>query len=137
MINPSLNFTFQSHHSLIFNESLFLSFHLFTASKSSKFADIVNLHIRADLRCLKVFIRGQKARISEISIEGKEALQTSFASLNRSPSLLQLIFIFCEFCLFCHKWFCMSSVSNQWATETSLSLLLSFFISSGLMMQLF
>ncbi|XP_008285200.1 intermembrane lipid transfer protein VPS13A isoform X2 [Stegastes partitus] len=40
------------------------------SSKSSKFADVVNLHIRADLRCLKVFIRGQKARISEIGIEG-------------------------------------------------------------------
>ncbi|XP_070690657.1 intermembrane lipid transfer protein VPS13A [Pempheris klunzingeri] len=40
------------------------------SSKSSKFAGMVNLHIRADLRCLKVFIRGQKARISEISIEG-------------------------------------------------------------------
>uniref|UniRef100_A0A096M2S5 Vacuolar protein sorting 13 homolog A n=1 Tax=Poecilia formosa TaxID=48698 RepID=A0A096M2S5_POEFO len=39
-------------------------------SKSSKFADVVNLRVRADLRCLKVFIRGQKARISEISIEG-------------------------------------------------------------------
>ncbi|XP_037536948.1 vacuolar protein sorting-associated protein 13A [Nematolebias whitei] len=39
-------------------------------SKKSKYADVVNLHIRADLRCLKVFIRGQKARISEISIEG-------------------------------------------------------------------
>uniref|UniRef100_A0A3Q1IKJ5 Uncharacterized protein n=1 Tax=Anabas testudineus TaxID=64144 RepID=A0A3Q1IKJ5_ANATE len=39
-------------------------------SKKSKFADVVNLHIEADLRCLKVFIRGQKARISEISIEG-------------------------------------------------------------------
>ncbi|XP_069379782.1 intermembrane lipid transfer protein VPS13A isoform X2 [Paralichthys olivaceus] len=38
--------------------------------KKSKFADVVNLHIRADLRCLKVFIRGQNARISEISIEG-------------------------------------------------------------------
>uniref|UniRef100_A0A8C9YYM9 Vacuolar protein sorting 13 homolog A n=1 Tax=Sander lucioperca TaxID=283035 RepID=A0A8C9YYM9_SANLU len=36
----------------------------------SKFADVVNLHIRADLRCLKVFIRGQKASISEIRIEG-------------------------------------------------------------------
>uniref|UniRef100_A0A3Q3JC42 Vacuolar protein sorting 13 homolog A n=1 Tax=Monopterus albus TaxID=43700 RepID=A0A3Q3JC42_MONAL len=34
------------------------------------FADVVNLHIRADLRCLKIFIRGEKARISEISIEG-------------------------------------------------------------------
>uniref|UniRef100_A0A3B3Z2I0 Vacuolar protein sorting 13 homolog A n=1 Tax=Poecilia mexicana TaxID=48701 RepID=A0A3B3Z2I0_9TELE len=40
-----------------------------TKSKSSKFADVVNLRVRADLRCLKVFIRGQKARISEISIE--------------------------------------------------------------------
>ncbi|CAG5923536.1 unnamed protein product [Menidia menidia] len=39
-------------------------------SKRSKFADVINLHIRADLRSLKVFIRGQKARISEISIEG-------------------------------------------------------------------
>uniref|UniRef100_A0A8C4FEN5 Vacuolar protein sorting 13 homolog A n=1 Tax=Dicentrarchus labrax TaxID=13489 RepID=A0A8C4FEN5_DICLA len=41
---------------------------------SSKFADVVNLHIRADLRCLKVFIRGEKARISEISIEGMGAV---------------------------------------------------------------
>ncbi|XP_068616831.1 intermembrane lipid transfer protein VPS13A [Brachionichthys hirsutus] len=40
------------------------------SSKNSKFSDVVNWHIRADLRCLKVFIRGQKARISEISIEG-------------------------------------------------------------------
>ncbi|KAG7223425.1 hypothetical protein INR49_015528, partial [Caranx melampygus] len=40
------------------------------SSRSTKFANVVNLHIRADLRCLKVFIRGQKARISEISIEG-------------------------------------------------------------------
>ncbi|KAM9359845.1 intermembrane lipid transfer protein VPS13A [Symphorus nematophorus] len=40
------------------------------STKRSKFADVVNLHIRADLRCLKIFIRGQKARISEISIEG-------------------------------------------------------------------
>ncbi|XP_062237859.1 vacuolar protein sorting-associated protein 13A isoform X1 [Platichthys flesus] len=38
--------------------------------KKSKFADVVNLHIKADLRCLKVFIRGQNTRISEISIEG-------------------------------------------------------------------
>lgn len=51
--------------------SLFLVLHLFPpASKRSKFADVVNLHIKTDLRCLKVFIRGQKARISEISIEG-------------------------------------------------------------------
>ncbi|CAN9513170.1 unnamed protein product [Ophioblennius macclurei] len=39
-------------------------------SKSTKFADVVNLHIRADLRCLKVYIRGQETSIAEISIEG-------------------------------------------------------------------
>lgn len=42
----------------------------FTGSKRSKYKDVINLHISADLRSLKVFIRGQKARISEISIEG-------------------------------------------------------------------
>lgn len=42
----------------------------FAGSKRSKYKDVINLHIRADLRSLKVFIRGQKARISEISIEG-------------------------------------------------------------------
>ncbi|XP_026058511.1 vacuolar protein sorting-associated protein 13A isoform X2 [Carassius auratus] len=41
-----------------------------SSCKKSKFEDVVNLHIRADLSCLKVFIRGEKARISEISIEG-------------------------------------------------------------------
>ncbi|XP_029916803.1 intermembrane lipid transfer protein VPS13A isoform X3 [Myripristis murdjan] len=39
-------------------------------SKKSKFEDVVNLHIKTDLNCLKIFIRGQKVRISEISIEG-------------------------------------------------------------------
>ncbi|MFT7811875.1 vacuolar protein sorting-associated protein 13A isoform X2 [Arapaima gigas] len=38
--------------------------------RKTKFDDVVNLHIRADLSCLKVFIRGQKGHISEISIEG-------------------------------------------------------------------
>ncbi|XP_023658646.1 intermembrane lipid transfer protein VPS13A isoform X2 [Paramormyrops kingsleyae] len=38
--------------------------------KKSKFEDVVNLHIRADLSCLKVYIRGEKGRISEIRIEG-------------------------------------------------------------------
>ncbi|XP_057687082.1 vacuolar protein sorting-associated protein 13A isoform X2 [Corythoichthys intestinalis] len=38
--------------------------------KKSSGATVINLHIRADLRSLKVFIRGQKAMISEIRIEG-------------------------------------------------------------------
>uniref|UniRef100_A0A8C5F4Z8 Vacuolar protein sorting 13 homolog A n=1 Tax=Gadus morhua TaxID=8049 RepID=A0A8C5F4Z8_GADMO len=40
------------------------------STKKSKFEDVVNQHIRADLDCLKIFVRGQKARISEITIEG-------------------------------------------------------------------
>ncbi|XP_029017431.1 vacuolar protein sorting-associated protein 13A isoform X2 [Betta splendens] len=42
-------------------------------SKSSKYADVVNLHIEANLQCLQIFIRGEKARISEISIEGLDS----------------------------------------------------------------
>ncbi|XP_066567209.1 intermembrane lipid transfer protein VPS13A isoform X2 [Amia ocellicauda] len=41
--------------------------------KKSKFEDVINLHVRADLTCLKVFIRGQKGQISEISIEGLDS----------------------------------------------------------------
>ncbi|XP_062399567.1 vacuolar protein sorting-associated protein 13A isoform X2 [Sardina pilchardus] len=41
-------------------------------SKKSKGEDgeVVNMHIRADLSSLKVFIRGEKARIAEVHIEG-------------------------------------------------------------------
>ncbi|XP_077417334.1 intermembrane lipid transfer protein VPS13A isoform X1 [Vanacampus margaritifer] len=38
--------------------------------KNSKAAAIINLHLSADLRSLKVYIRGQKSMISEIRIEG-------------------------------------------------------------------
>lgn len=77
------------------NYSPFLSHHLFlTGSKSSKFADIVNLHIRADLRCLKVFIRGQKARISEISIEGMKMLLHDSNDIKFSPCTLHFYVLF-------------------------------------------
>uniref|UniRef100_A0A8C8SXH0 Vacuolar protein sorting 13 homolog A n=1 Tax=Pelusios castaneus TaxID=367368 RepID=A0A8C8SXH0_9SAUR len=39
-------------------------------SKKSKYEDVIDLHICADLSCLRVFIREQKRRISEIHIEG-------------------------------------------------------------------
>ncbi|XP_006122541.2 intermembrane lipid transfer protein VPS13A isoform X1 [Pelodiscus sinensis] len=39
-------------------------------SKKSKYEDVVDLHVCADLSCLRVFIREQKRRISEIHIEG-------------------------------------------------------------------
>ncbi|XP_077456591.1 intermembrane lipid transfer protein VPS13A isoform X1 [Stigmatopora argus] len=38
--------------------------------RKNRGATVINLHIRADLRSLKVFIRGEKAMISEIKIEG-------------------------------------------------------------------
>ncbi|XP_019410461.1 PREDICTED: vacuolar protein sorting-associated protein 13A isoform X1 [Crocodylus porosus] len=42
-------------------------------SKKSKYEDVVDLHICADLSCLRVFIREQKHRISEIHIEGLDS----------------------------------------------------------------
>ncbi|NXA51596.1 VP13A protein, partial [Nothocercus julius] len=42
-------------------------------SKKSKYEDIVDLNICADLSCLRVFIREKKQRISEIHIEGLDS----------------------------------------------------------------
>ncbi|EMP30416.1 Vacuolar protein sorting-associated protein 13A [Chelonia mydas] len=39
-------------------------------SKKSKYEDVIDLHVCADLSCLRVFIREQKRRISEIHVEG-------------------------------------------------------------------
>nr|XP_033782936.1 vacuolar protein sorting-associated protein 13A isoform X2 [Geotrypetes seraphini] len=41
--------------------------------KKSKFEDVINLHVCADLSCLRIFIREQRRRISEISIEGLDS----------------------------------------------------------------
>uniref|UniRef100_A0A8D0LA49 VPS13-like middle region domain-containing protein n=1 Tax=Sphenodon punctatus TaxID=8508 RepID=A0A8D0LA49_SPHPU len=43
------------------------------SSKKSKYEDIVDLHICADLACLRVFIREQKHNISEIHVEGLDS----------------------------------------------------------------
>ncbi|XP_074850841.1 intermembrane lipid transfer protein VPS13A isoform X2 [Carettochelys insculpta] len=45
-------------------------------SKKSKYEDVIDLHICADLSCLRVFIREQKRRISEIHIEGLDCQVT-------------------------------------------------------------
>ncbi|CAH2294187.1 vacuolar sorting-associated 13A isoform X1 [Pelobates cultripes] len=41
--------------------------------KKSKYEDVINLHVCAELSCLRVFIREQKCRISEISIQGLDS----------------------------------------------------------------
>ncbi|KAM3866103.1 LOW QUALITY PROTEIN: intermembrane lipid transfer protein VPS13A-like [Diretmus argenteus] len=66
-------------------------------SKKLKFQDVVNLRFRADLNCLKVFIRGQKARISEISIEGlvSEVLMRK-KEMEVSASLRNIIILDCD-----------------------------------------
>ncbi|XP_061117583.1 vacuolar protein sorting-associated protein 13A isoform X1 [Conger conger] len=65
--------------------------------KKSKFEDVVNLHIRADLSCLKVFIRGQKAQISEISIEGLVAgVQMKKKALEVSANLKNIVILDCD-----------------------------------------
>ncbi|XP_078809182.1 intermembrane lipid transfer protein VPS13A isoform X3 [Oryzias latipes] len=67
------------------------------SSKKSKFADVVNMHIRADLRCLKVFLRGQKARISEIRVEGlvSEVLQRK-KMMEVSANLKNIVVLDCN-----------------------------------------
>ncbi|NXU72099.1 VP13A protein, partial [Oreotrochilus melanogaster] len=42
-------------------------------SKKSKYEDVINLSICADLSCLRVFIREKKHRIAEIHIEGLDS----------------------------------------------------------------
>ncbi|KAM5193006.1 intermembrane lipid transfer protein VPS13A [Mantella aurantiaca] len=44
--------------------------------KKSKLDEVVNLYVCAELSCLRVFIREQKCKISEISIEGLDAKVT-------------------------------------------------------------
>ncbi|XP_018413755.1 PREDICTED: vacuolar protein sorting-associated protein 13A [Nanorana parkeri] len=44
--------------------------------KKSKYDDVINLYVYAELSCLRVFIREQKCNISEISIEGLDAKVT-------------------------------------------------------------
>lgn len=44
--------------------------------KKSKYDDVINLYVYAELSCLRVFIREQKRNISEISIEGLDAKVT-------------------------------------------------------------
>ncbi|KAL1269364.1 hypothetical protein QQF64_031653, partial [Cirrhinus molitorella] len=68
-----------------------------SSSKKSKFEDVVNLHIRADLNCLKVFIRGEKARISEISIEGLVSeVQMKKKSVEILANLKNIVILDCD-----------------------------------------
>ncbi|XP_072538496.1 intermembrane lipid transfer protein VPS13A isoform X2 [Salminus brasiliensis] len=65
--------------------------------KKSKFEDVVNLDIRADLSCLKVFIRGEKARISEISIEGLVSeVQMKKKSVEIMANLKNIVILDCD-----------------------------------------
>uniref|UniRef100_A0A8B9RG09 Vacuolar protein sorting 13 homolog A n=1 Tax=Astyanax mexicanus TaxID=7994 RepID=A0A8B9RG09_ASTMX len=66
-------------------------------SKKSKYEDVVNLDIRADLSCLKVFIRGEKARISEISIEGLVSeVQMKKKSVEIWANLKNIVILDCD-----------------------------------------
>ncbi|XP_051510128.1 intermembrane lipid transfer protein VPS13A-like isoform X3 [Myxocyprinus asiaticus] len=68
-----------------------------STSKKSKFEDVVNLHIRADMNCLKVFIRGEKARISEISIEGLVSeVQMMKKSVEILANLKNIVILDCD-----------------------------------------
>ncbi|TRY91754.1 hypothetical protein DNTS_026184, partial [Danionella cerebrum] len=65
--------------------------------KKSKFEDVVSLHIRADLNCLKVFIRGERARISEIIIEGLVSeVQMKKKSVEILANLKNIVILDCD-----------------------------------------
>ncbi|XP_028822843.1 vacuolar protein sorting-associated protein 13A-like isoform X3 [Denticeps clupeoides] len=68
-----------------------------TAVKKSKYEDVLNLHIRADLSCLKLFIRGQESQIAEIGIEGLVSeVQMKKKSVEVLAKLKDIIILDCD-----------------------------------------
>uniref|UniRef100_A0A8C0H6C7 Vacuolar protein sorting 13 homolog A n=1 Tax=Chelonoidis abingdonii TaxID=106734 RepID=A0A8C0H6C7_CHEAB len=60
-------------------------------SKKSKYEDVIDLRVCADLSCLRVFIREQKRRISEIHIEGKSEMIMRKAATEMFAKLKNII----------------------------------------------
>lgn len=60
---------------------LFVVFNSSIASKKSKYEDVCDLHVYADMSCLRIFIREQKRRISEICVEGKHVSNIVLTSI--------------------------------------------------------
>ncbi|KAL2092597.1 hypothetical protein ACEWY4_012395 [Coilia grayii] len=70
-----------------------------TVSKKTKGenGEVVNMHIRADLSCLKVFIRGEKAHIAEICIEGLVSeVQMKKKAMEVHANLKNIIILDCD-----------------------------------------
>uniref|UniRef100_A0AAY4BPN8 Vacuolar protein sorting 13 homolog A n=1 Tax=Denticeps clupeoides TaxID=299321 RepID=A0AAY4BPN8_9TELE len=64
---------------------------------TSKYEDVLNLHIRADLSCLKLFIRGQESQIAEIGIEGLVSeVQMKKKSVEVLAKLKDIIILDCD-----------------------------------------
>ncbi|XP_066460243.1 intermembrane lipid transfer protein VPS13A [Eleutherodactylus coqui] len=71
--------------------------------KKSKYEDVVGLHVCAELSCLRVFIREQKCKISEISIEGLDSQVVMKKTSTEVLAKLKNIVILDSDCNACHK----------------------------------
>ncbi|NXY44196.1 VP13A protein, partial [Ceuthmochares aereus] len=65
-------------------------------SKKSKYEDVIDLNICADLSCLRIFIREKKHRIAEIHIQGRNKTLIT----EEQTFLTRRVFRFCMFFLF-------------------------------------
>ncbi|XP_063050952.1 vacuolar protein sorting-associated protein 13A [Engraulis encrasicolus] len=70
-----------------------------SVSKKGKPEDleVVNMHIRADLNCLNVFIRGEKAHIAEICIQGLVSeVQMKKKDMDVQANLKNIVILDCD-----------------------------------------
>ncbi|XP_062985430.1 intermembrane lipid transfer protein VPS13A isoform X2 [Elgaria multicarinata webbii] len=66
-------------------------------SKKSKYEDVCDLHVCADLSCLRIFMREQKRRISEICVEGLDSqVMMKKETTEISAKLKNIIIVDCD-----------------------------------------
>uniref|UniRef100_A0A8D2LGU5 Vacuolar protein sorting 13 homolog A n=1 Tax=Varanus komodoensis TaxID=61221 RepID=A0A8D2LGU5_VARKO len=66
-------------------------------SKKSKYEDVCDLHVCADMSCLRVFLRDQKRRISEIRVEGLDSqVMMKKETTEISAKLKNIIIVDCD-----------------------------------------
>nr|XP_028572546.1 vacuolar protein sorting-associated protein 13A-like [Podarcis muralis] len=66
-------------------------------SKKSKYEDVCDLHVCADMSCLRIFIREQKSWISEIRIEGLDSeVKMKKETTEVSANLKNIVILDCD-----------------------------------------
>ncbi|XP_066473905.1 intermembrane lipid transfer protein VPS13A isoform X2 [Tiliqua scincoides] len=66
-------------------------------SKKSKYEDVCDLRVCADMSCLRIFLRGQKCRIADICIEGLDSeVMMKKGTTEISAKLKNIIIVDCD-----------------------------------------